>query len=171
MNKSKEKGSRFERRVAKLFSEVFNRKLRRTPLSGGHSIKSDIYDPDNDNFPYFIECKYRESYNINSILNGTSPLFKVYERTLEECNKSEFTKKYEIPPVPLVIFKGGQFNSELVLLGWGDYVYCAQSDVIIRLDKIVILPLYKFLENCTKDPLELKPKEIEIQQEDDGYCD
>ena len=63
---SKKKGDRFERDVAKQLTKKFNTKVRRTPMSGGMSIKGDIIDinPDSVLFDYHWECKNQEKLNI-----------------------------------------------------------------------------------------------------------
>jgi len=63
---SKKKGDRFERDVAKKLNKVFKTNVRRTPMSGGMSIKGDIIDinPDSILFDYHWECKNQEKLNI-----------------------------------------------------------------------------------------------------------
>jgi len=63
---SKKKGDRFERDVAKQLNKKFNTNVRRTPMSGGMSIKGDIIDinPDSILFDYHWECKNQEKLNI-----------------------------------------------------------------------------------------------------------
>ena len=62
----KKKGDRFERDVAKQLNKKFNTNVRRTPMSGGMSIKGDIIDinPDSILFDYHWECKNQEKLNI-----------------------------------------------------------------------------------------------------------
>ena len=61
-----QKGKRFERDVAKQLNKKFNTNVRRTPMSGGMSIKGDIIDinPDSVLFDYHWECKNQEKLNI-----------------------------------------------------------------------------------------------------------
>ena len=61
-----QKGKRFEREVAKLLNKKFNTNVRRTPMSGGMSIKGDIIDinPDSVLYDYHFECKNQEKLNI-----------------------------------------------------------------------------------------------------------
>ncbi len=63
---SNQKGKRFERDVAKKLNKVFKTNVRRTPMSGGMSIKGDIIDinPDSILFDYHWECKNQEKLNI-----------------------------------------------------------------------------------------------------------
>ena len=63
---SKKKGDRFERDVAKQLNKKFNTNVRRTPMSGGMSIKGDIIDinPYSVLFDYHWECKNQEKLNI-----------------------------------------------------------------------------------------------------------
>ena len=61
-----QKGKRFEREVAKLLNKKFETNVRRTPMSGGMSIKGDIIDinPDSVLYDYHFECKNQEKLNI-----------------------------------------------------------------------------------------------------------
>ena len=61
-----QKGKRFEREVAKLLNKKFDTNVRRTPMSGGMSIKGDIIDinPDSVLYDYHFECKNQEKLNI-----------------------------------------------------------------------------------------------------------
>jgi hypothetical protein len=157
---SRDKGSRFERRVAKLFGEVFNRKLRRTPLSGGHHIKCDIYDPENDDFPYYIECKFHKDFSINSIINCTSPLFKFHKKAFKEVEESHQAKKYKNSPIAIVVFKGGHFNEEMVLVYRDDNaISSCECSFYVEVHYgswwYSIVTLKEFLNNCSTKPLEI----------------
>jgi len=56
---SQQKGKRAEREVAKLINKYLETNVRRTPNSGGLSIKGDIIDinPDSPAFDYYFEVK------------------------------------------------------------------------------------------------------------------
>lgn len=117
------KGNRFELVVAKAFSQAFGETLRRVPLSGGHTIKSDIYNPTDDSFPYFIECKNRASFTLRQLTSATSNLAKIYARTVEEASKHHAKERFERGPAPLVVFKGGHFEEPCVLFGNYGYLH------------------------------------------------
>ena len=61
-----QKGKRFEREVCKIINNKFDSNVRRTPQSGGLSIKGDIIDinPDSALYDYHWECKNQEKLNI-----------------------------------------------------------------------------------------------------------
>ena len=59
-----QKGKRFERDVAKSLNEKFGTNVRRTPSSGGLSIKGDIIDTSGVLSEFHFECKNQESLNI-----------------------------------------------------------------------------------------------------------
>ena len=63
---SNQKGKRFEREVAKILNQKFDTNVRRTPQSGGMSIKGDIIDinPDSPLYDFHWECKNQEKLNI-----------------------------------------------------------------------------------------------------------
>lgn len=72
---SKQKGSNYERKVAKLLSSWWGSEFHRTPASGGlrwgedNNVAGDIVTPPSANFPYVIECKNREGgWTLESIV-------------------------------------------------------------------------------------------------------
>ena len=58
---SQAKGKRAEREVAKLINKYLDTNVRRTPQSGGLSIKGDIIDinPDSAAYQFHFEVKYQ----------------------------------------------------------------------------------------------------------------
>ena len=90
MNANK-KGKRFELQVAKYLSKEFNSEIRRTPNSGGLSIKGDIMAPQGILSEFNWECKNQEKLNI----------WKALEQSANDCIGSHkqplvvFTKNYE----------------------------------------------------------------------------
>ena len=82
MINANKKGKRFERDVAKMLNKKFDSNVRRTPMSGGMSIKGDIIDmnPDSILFDYHFECKNQEKLNIWKALaqaRSDKPLGKI----------------------------------------------------------------------------------------------
>lgn len=157
--KSRNKGSRYERKIAKIFGEVFNRDLRRVPLSGGLDIKCDIYDPFNDDFPYFIECKHRESFTLDGLINGTSDLFNFLDKVGLESFNSYLINKYTTQVAPIVVFKGGVFRTDMVMfrnifakLIFGFHFNIGEHLRIVAKDSTIIT-LEQFIKHCNKAPL------------------
>jgi len=66
MINANKKGKRFERLCAKMLNDKFGTNVRRTPQSGGMSIKGDIIDinPDSILSEFHFECKNQEKLNI-----------------------------------------------------------------------------------------------------------
>ena len=175
---SRDKGNRYERKIATLFSEAFNRDMRRVPASGGLDIKCDIYDPFDDSFPYFIECKCRNTFKFTTVFSGVNELFDFVHRNDAMANLSYLCTKYLYGPIPIVVFSGGDFR--------GDYVAvtglnidkslvshkCYGSSVNhIFVNKIYIIGLDTFLKYCSKRPLQLRESrayDTKIIEEDDG---
>lgn len=99
-NKSKAKGSAFEAKIAKLFTEQFGKEFKRVPLSGALEwMKGDIVCiKDTAWFPYTIEAKHYKDINWNSLLTAkSSDMFSFWEQTLREAAVME--KK------PLLVFR------------------------------------------------------------------
>ena len=90
MNANK-KGKRFELQVAKYLSKEFNSEIRRTPNSGGLSIKGDIMATQGILSEFNWECKNQEKLNI----------WKALEQSATDCIGSHkqplvvFTKNFE----------------------------------------------------------------------------
>ena len=85
------KGKRFELQVAKYLSKEFNSEIRRTPNSGGLSLKGDIMATQGILSEFNWECKNQEKLNI----------WKALEQSANDCIGSHkqplvvFTKNYE----------------------------------------------------------------------------
>ena len=85
---SKEKGKRAERAVAKIINETLNVNCRRTPNSGGLSIKGDIIDisPDSIAHQFSWEIKDRKQLRINDW----------WKQTTNDCPANK---------IPVLVFK------------------------------------------------------------------
>lgn len=104
----KEKGSNFERKVAKMLSEWSGFEFMRTPMSGAiHNFKdkrviSDIVAPLSlGDFPFSIECKCCQyDWDFSQILEGTSMFWKHWKQCWDDSQKEGmepmlvFTKNY-----------------------------------------------------------------------------
>ena len=88
MLNSNKKGKRFELQIAKYLSNMFNEVIRRTPNSGGLSIKGDIMATQGILSEYNWECKNQEKLNI----------WKALEQSKGDCATVGNRKK------PLVVF-------------------------------------------------------------------
>ena len=98
---SRDKGNRAEREVAKLINTYLGTNCRRTPLSGGLSIKGDIIDidPDSIAFQYHFEIKNTKKLSI--------PIW--WRQIYNDCGKK----------IPVNIFKmNAKFYATLELRDW-----------------------------------------------------
>lgn len=89
------KGKRFERQIAKLLNTVFGSDVRRTPNSGGLSIKGDLIDLSGVLKDYHWELKAQEKLNIHAAL----------EQSIRDCGAK----------TPLVVFKRNHSGSFVAL--------------------------------------------------------
>jgi Holliday junction resolvase len=71
MINSQRKGKGYERHIAKVLSDAFDTIIRRTPNSGGLSIKGDMLNLHGDLEDSVIECKKQEKLNIWKCLEQT----------------------------------------------------------------------------------------------------
>jgi len=88
MLNANKKGKRFELQVAKYLSKEFETSIRRTPNSGGLSIKGDIMATQGILSEFNWECKNQEKLNI----------WKALEQSKNDCATVGNRKK------PLVVF-------------------------------------------------------------------
>lgn len=119
---SRNKGNSYERKISKVLSKHYpGFNLRRVPSSGGLDIKCDIYDPQDDSFPLFVECKHRKSFSLQTVMGGSSELFEMYDKIVTDAERSYLNKKYVEGPVAVVIFKGGDFLMDMIAFREEDY--------------------------------------------------
>lgn len=102
MLNSQSKGKRFERKIAKLLNAILGTNIRRTPNSGGLSIKGDLLDLTGVLKDYHWELKAQESLNI----------WKALEQSRRDC---------PLGKTPLVVFTRNQENS-YVAFGFMDFI-------------------------------------------------
>ena len=98
---SRDKGNRAEREVAKTINRYLGTNCRRTPLSGGLSIKGDIIDidPDSVAYQYHFEIKNTKKLSI--------PIW--WKQIYNDCGKK----------IPVNIFKmNAKFYATLQLNDW-----------------------------------------------------
>ena len=99
-----QKGKRFERDVAKQLNKAFNTNVRRTPMSGGMSIKGDIIDinPDSILSEFHFECKNQEKLNI----------WKALAQSRSDCPRRK---------IPLVVFTKNH-ERDFVTIEFNDFI-------------------------------------------------
>ena len=105
MLNANKKGKRFELKIANYLTKEFNTSIRRTPNSGGLSIKGDIIATQGILSEYNWECKNQEKLNI----------WKALEQSKGDCATVGNRKK------PLVVFTKNH-HSDFVALELEDFV-------------------------------------------------
>jgi len=103
MLNANKKGKRFELQIAKYLSKEFETSIRRTPNSGGLSIKGDIMATQGILSEFNWECKNQEKLNI----------WKALEQSRNDCIGSH--------KEPLVVFTKN-FEKDYVALELKDFV-------------------------------------------------
>ena len=95
----KEKGSSFERTVARLFDSYWNvpkNTFWRTPLSGGWHEVGDVAPRDRSIwFPFIIECKSYKTLDLLQLLTRmkTTKLYKWWEQVSKDAEKAKGTQR------------------------------------------------------------------------------
>jgi len=121
-NKSKDKGKRFEERVARIFRECWNLKkyeCHRALSSGTYQVDySDIvFSPETIERPHLIvECKIRASISANQLLTFTSDTqeFKSWMKQLDQSSEKYF-KHFKVYPVPILVFAVNNMRPLVIL--------------------------------------------------------
>lgn len=84
--KSRNKGQKAERELAKILSHWYGKELRRTPLSGGWAkdhVQGDIAgDAD---FPLSVECKTHKKFRLEWLWDFDCEVQSWWEQTLKQC--------------------------------------------------------------------------------------
>ena len=167
--KSKRKGSRYEREMAKLFSDWYGEELIRVPASGGMRslTRSDLSCRNPDYFPFVIECKHREDINFESIIKSPKVIIDYWIELKEKSNieywkSSELRGVFKFPKNPILILTKNYCPNYIILQ---EYIIINLSRSVEKLKKesfisihipelnenIIIFVLEKFLELVSKD--------------------
>lgn len=102
MKSPNEKGKRFERRIAKLLNKCFGQNMRRTPNSGGLSIKGDLLDIKGLLSEYHWELKAVERLNVH----------EAFAQSVRDC---------PVGKTPLLVYKR-RFGEPMVSLQLTDFI-------------------------------------------------
>lgn len=82
----KAKGSRFERYLSKLHTEITGIPFDRTFRSGGGTQKGDIAPVQGNYFPFCIEAKHRENvWTIDNLIDKKGPLWDWWYKIKDEA--------------------------------------------------------------------------------------
>ena len=144
-SKSKNKGRSFEYVVRDLFSEHFNNKFERVPLSGAlEYLKGDVYCPWLPDFDYCIEAKHHKEVPWNNLITAkkSSLLLDFWKQT---CREADTMKKK-----PLLVYK---WDRSKIYACWNDETEVADQ-ISVKIDDLYFkLGLCdEWVEQVTKKP-------------------
>ena len=151
--KSRNKGSSYERRLCKAFSEFWGSKFFRTPMSGGsrlrydYNLAGDISTPAED-FPYHCEAKNQEAFKGFHTLftSNKCPVWKWWDQSTDECPEDKiplviFTKNY-MPSFVMMPLQLGSFLEESVNRAFGS---SDEFDEFLRVKTCCVMTLDRFI--------------------------
>lgn len=158
-SKSKEKGSAYERHIAKKLGSWWGETFQRTPASGGlnwgkdNRVCGDIVTPSESRFPFTVECKKREKWNMDSLFKGSTEVASWWAQVKKDCEKSGL--------LPMLIFSRN-LQPDYVCLKADHFVtvhYWEDSDkespdrIFIKLggDEVIVLSLDNFIAMNRKE--------------------
>lgn len=150
MVQSKPKGNSYENVIATKIRKHFvpaevegktaHNLVHRTPMSGGHVEKGDIIikPPILKWFPWFIECRNRESWSWKNVMEkgSESTIGKwFWEDAVEKCHAYDHDASY--PRYPLLVFTKN-FGKNYFCAEMGDLVQVLYPDSTITRADIMI---------------------------------
>ena len=154
--KARRKGSGYERILCKSFSDLWDSKFFRTPMSGGsqlrydYNLAGDISTPDLT-FPYHIEAKNQEAlksfYNI--FISSKCPIWSWWKQCVSDCPNDKipllvFTKNF-MPSFVMVPHSYGTLVEEVGATEVGEGDIHNSLHEFIRVRKCAIMTLKRFL--------------------------
>ena len=144
--KAKNKGSSFERKIAKIMGDWWDSKFYRTPMSGGsqlrhdYNLAGDLRTPAED-FPFHIECKNQEALGKfhGFLYSKKSAVWKWWDQCVSECPDGQ---------IPMLIFTKNHAPNFVMLPQnvWDKLSSSITVDVdtpsfVIRVDSVVVVAL------------------------------
>lgn len=90
---SKQKGSEYERKIAKILSKWWGEPFHRTPMSGGlhwredNRVAGDIVTPPNSVYPWCTECKKRNEWHLEQLLKSTGDVEKWWKQAVTDSER------------------------------------------------------------------------------------
>lgn len=122
---SKSKGADYERRIAKILGAWWGETFYRTPQSGGliHQwgadtrIAGDITTPKESKFPFTVECKKREGWDLDQVIKGTGQVEKWWSQCIGDSEK--------VGLKPMLIFSRN-FNPDYCMIKYEDFIAFAR---------------------------------------------
>lgn len=128
---SKNKGSTFERKVAKILTSWSGMEFHRTPGSGSlhwkvdNNVSGDIVAPFEINFPISIECKKHEiDWEVDKLLVGTSTLWKFWNQSCEDSLRHKAKE-------PWVIFTKNN-RKIYIIMNYSYYMQLASKKIKLK---------------------------------------
>src|SRR5699024_8810932 len=110
------KGKAYERLVAKRLGEWWEEPFRSTPGSGAlhwekdSRVSGDIVPPVDSDFPFTVECKKREGWYFDAIINETGEIPDWWQQSVDDAKR--------VDREPILIFSKNRAPS-YVMLRWG----------------------------------------------------
>lgn len=91
---SKQKGSEYERKIAKILGAWWGEEFHRTPASGGlhwkedNRVAGDIVTPPDSLYPWVTELKKREEWEFEHLIKGTGEIEKYWTQVSKDAERT-----------------------------------------------------------------------------------
>lgn len=155
-SKSGEKGKRFEREIAKTFSEWCGFTLIRTPMSGAWSGSNGDIVPESrtNSFPICVECKHHKDFDFSLLLRSKGIIISWINQAVSQSLQD--SQKNNQITYPLIIFKKDRQKPFVI------FPYRILEESVLELLDVFILMDYKS-NDFIVTPLELFLKYVPYQ--------
>ncbi len=158
---SKAKGDAYERKIAKKMTEWTGLKFERVPASGGLHWKQDnrVYgdvvtnDPE---FPFVIELKCRESWNMDALINGSKEVEKWWKQVTTDAEATGkkpmliFTRNRQPDYIALKL-NDYHHEQKLLLVGTRKNFF---MNVLVGFDELIVMKLDDFIREHSIENME-----------------
>lgn len=112
---SRAKGKKYERLVAKHLGDWWGEPFRSTPGSGAlhweadNRVAGDIVPPVDSTFPFTVECKNREGWYFDALINETGEVADWWTQSVNDARR--------VDRIPLLVFTRN-FAPNYAMLEW-----------------------------------------------------
>lgn len=138
--KSRNKGNKYERDIAKAFEAYYGCRVSRAPRSGGWSTVAG-FGPRGDlifahrKAPYHVECKKQEGWDLSDLLTGkrinaSNGLRKWWKQASSQCGKGK---------VPMLVFARNHQPSLLMMRRYELSTVCGDGRLIEAMPRFTFI--------------------------------
>lgn len=145
-----DKGSRFEQKLVKLFSEYWGIQFGRSVGSGSYRGTNreyvglgDLQPPVNNDFPFIIEAKNHEDWTLDQLFLGKGKVKEFWEQVIGDAEGTE-----EILKAPLLAFTRN-YMEDLILIPYEEEIFTSILSNKQPVSRLPIIDYNKITDTTT----------------------